>query len=107
MLDCATAAFMKRRSRMVEVMAAVPTAAQAAWRMNWRRVRTEMFFSFMASFLNEVVRRTHDQMHHRAHAVPQLSLGWRAGVCEIGRDVVDDVRLCGGRELAGGQQRVQ
>src|SRR5258708_3895940 len=39
MLDWAIAAFMKRRSRMVEVMAAVPTAAQAAWRVNWRRVR--------------------------------------------------------------------
>jgi hypothetical protein len=37
MFDCATAAFMKRRSRMAEVIATVPTAAQAARRMKSRR----------------------------------------------------------------------
>jgi hypothetical protein len=43
MFDCATAAFMNRKSRMAEVMATVPTAAQAARRMKSRRVKTENF----------------------------------------------------------------
>ena len=44
MFDWATAAFIKRRSRMAAVIAAVPIAAQPTRRRNCRRVMTEMFF---------------------------------------------------------------
>jgi hypothetical protein len=56
MFDCATAAFMNRRSRMAEVMATVPTAAQAARRMKSRRVMIGIFFSFIKLFLDDVIR---------------------------------------------------
>ena len=46
----AIAAFMNRRSRMAAVMAAVPTAAQAARRRKSRRVMTEIFFSCINYF---------------------------------------------------------
>jgi len=42
----ATAALIRRRSRIEALRAAVPRAAQAAWRMNPRRVcRTEGFWA--------------------------------------------------------------
>src|SRR5882724_10584280 len=73
MFVCATAAFMKRRSRMAAVSAAVPTAAQAAWRMNCRRdVGIEKGFGSINLFLDGEVRRSDDQMHRRANAIAHL-----------------------------------
>src|SRR5271166_3868989 len=109
MLDCATAAFMNRRSRMADVIAAVPTAAQAARRMKSRRVRTENCLSCIRSFLNDVVGRAGDQMDDGADAVAHLALGWRGAVGKIRgvANITDDVCLRGGGQLAGCQQRVQ
>src|SRR5208282_2745880 len=107
MFDCATAAFMNRKSRMAEVMAAVPTAAQAARRIKSRRVTTEIFLLLIKSFLDEVVGRTDHQMNDGANAVAQLRLGRRRAVGKIAGigDVADDVRLRGGGELSRNQQR--
>src|ERR1700677_673693 len=98
MLVCATAACMNRRSRMAEVMAAVPTAAQAVRRMKSRRVRMETFLSFIESFLDDVIRRADDQMNDGAHAVAHLRLGRRRAVREIGGvgDITDNGCLRGG-----------
>src|ERR1019366_7834411 len=105
MLDCATAAFMKRRSRMAEVMAAVPTAAQAARRMNSRRVMTEKSFCSIL-FLNGVVRRIGDEMNDGPHAVALLRGRRRRAEGEIHGvgDVIYNVCLGGGGQLAGEQQ---
>src|ERR1700722_7949940 len=102
MFDWATAAFINRRSRMAEVMATVPTAAQAARRINWRRVKSEYGLYFINSFLDEEIRRAGDQMNDGADAVAHLRLGgWRT-VGEIGAgDVVHNARLGVGRQLPG------
>src|SRR5215472_1807765 len=98
MLDCATAAFMNRRSRMAEVIAAVPTAAHAARRIKSRRVMTEIFFSFIKSFLDDVVGRADDQMNHGASAVAHLGYSRGCAVGEIRRvrDVADNIGLSAG-----------
>src|ERR1035438_1657734 len=110
MFDCATAAFMNRRSRMADVMATVPTAAQAARRMKSRRVKTENCLSCIKLFLDDVVGRTDHQMNDGANTVAHLRLGWYwRGVRKIRGigDVADDPRLCGGGQLARDEQRVQ
>src|ERR1700761_3668530 len=106
MFVCATAAFMKRRSRMAEVMAAVPTAAHAARRMKSRRVITEIFLLCIDLLLNDVIRRTDDQVNHGTHAIAHLGFRWRGAVREVGRIgyVPDDIGLHDRRDLAGGEQ---
>src|SRR5882757_2417334 len=92
------AAFMNRRSRMAEVIAAVPTAAHAARRMKSRRVRTEMFFSFIKSFLDGKVRRTDEVLDDGADPVAHLRrCRHRRGAGEIRGvgEVRDRVRLGG------------
>src|SRR6267142_335888 len=96
MLDCATAASMKRRSRMAAVIANVPTAAHAARRMKSRRVMAEIFFSFIKSFLDGEVRRVHNQVDDGADTVAHLCLVGRRGEIHRVRDIIDDVRLRGG-----------
>src|SRR5579862_437522 len=95
MLDCATAAFINRRSRIAEVIAAVPTAAHAARRIKSRRVMTETFLSFIKSLLNDVVGRADDQMNYSTRAVAHLGLVRGCAVGEIRRvrDITDDIRL--------------
>src|SRR5882757_7953337 len=95
--------FMNRRSRMAEVIAAVPTAAHAARRMKSRRVRTEMFFSFIKSFLDGEIRRTDEEMDDGADTVAHLRgrLLLRVGGEIHGvDDVIEHGRLGGGRQLA-------
>src|SRR6516164_5029778 len=106
MFDWATAAFMKRRSRIVLVMAIVPTAAQAACRMNSRRDwNWEEDFRSIKLFLDRVVWRGDDHMDRRPDAVAHLGIGrWRI-VREISsitgaRDEVDDSVLGAAGELA-------
>src|SRR5450432_954687 len=101
MFDCATAAFMKRKSRMAAVIANVPTAAHAARRTKSRRVMTEMFFSFIKSFLDREIRRADNQMDDGADAVAHLRRGRRRAERKIRRvrDVIDDVGLRGGGQL--------
>src|SRR5471030_2862088 len=105
MFDCATAAFMKRRSRMAEVIANVPTAAHAARRTKSRRVMTEMFFSFIKLFLDREVRRVDNQVDNGADAVTHLPLRRRRAERKVYRvrDIVDDVRLRGDGQLASEQ----
>src|ERR1035441_3698178 len=105
MLLCATAAFMNRRSRMAQLMAAVPTAAQAAWRMKERRSSSEDdFFSIMLS-LNDEIRGSEDQVGNRSHAIPHLGIG-RSRVGKRG-GVADDPGLGRGTQLAAAEERVQ
>src|SRR5581483_8948233 len=102
MLVWAIAALMKRRSRMAEVIAAVPRAAQATWRMKLRRgSRTEDDFGSIRLFLDGVVGGRDDQMDHATNAVEHLGTGGRA-VRKVGGvgDVVDDGRLRAGGQLA-------
>src|ERR1700748_2753722 len=104
MFDCATAAFMNRRSRMAKVIAAVPTAAQAAFRRKSRRVMTETFLSFIKSFLDRDVRRCRNQVNHRASPVAHLSLRGRTAEWEIHHvgDVIHNIALGSDGQLAGG-----
>src|ERR1700677_4214260 len=97
MLDWATAAFMKRKSRMAEVMATVPTAAHAARRMKSRRVMTEMFFLFMSLFLDNVVGRIGDQMNDGTNTVAHLGLAGGRAIGEIvgAGNIGDDIGLGG------------
>src|ERR1022692_732817 len=109
MFDCATAAFMKRRSRMAEVIAAVPTAAHAAWRMNSRRARTETFLFSISLFLDGEIGRGVDLVDQCADALAHLGGGRRRAVAEVDGvgDVVHDVGFCARRQLAREQQRVE
>src|SRR5260370_33019609 len=104
------AAFMNRRSRMAEVIAAVPTAAHAARRMKSRRVRTEMFFSVIKSFLDGESRRTDEEMDDGADTVAHLrGRRLRRGVGEIRgvEYVMHDVRLAGAGQWPRQQHRSQ
>src|SRR5690349_16946483 len=105
MLVWATAAFINRRSRMAEVIAAVPTAAQAAWRINWRReISAGSVVLFIALILDREIRGSDEQVNDGADAVAHLLVrGCR--VLEVGvvADVIDDVGLDVGRQLAAHQ----
>src|SRR5664279_1304050 len=105
MLLWATAAFMKRRSRMAQLMAAVPTAAQAACRMNSRRSSTEADFFSIMLFLNSEIGGGKDEMNNGANAIAHLGIG-RSGVSQ-GGGVVDDLGLSRGVELATAEQGVE
>src|SRR6266702_8133067 len=86
MLDCATAAFMNRRSRIAEVSAAVPTAAHAAWRRNWRRVwriETCLFSIKRSLFLDCKIRRTEQHVNHGPNPVTHLRVTGRRAVAKI------------------------
>src|SRR5271170_6595070 len=100
MLDCATAAFINRRSRMAAVMATVPTAAQADRRINWRRVKSENLLWRIKSFLDDEVGGAGDQMNHGADAVAHLRLRGRGAVGEIigAGDIAYNAGLGGGRQ---------
>src|SRR5262245_4446651 len=105
MADCATAAFMKRKSRIADVSAPVPSAAQAAWRMKRRRVMTETDLSFMGLPLDGEVGGTDNLMHHRTDTIPHLRKRRRVVVGEprIG-DVIGDEPSRRWRQLAGAEQ---
>src|SRR5262249_32873780 len=97
MLLWAMAAFIKRKSRMHELMAAVPTAAQAAWRMNWRRVwSTENFVFSIKLSLDSEVGRHQQEMDDCLHTIPHLLVRGRRGVIKVAVDVGDDF-ISGGR----------
>src|SRR6185369_8877084 len=100
------AAFMKRRSRTQELMATVPTAAQAAWRMNSRRVlRTDICLFSIKLFLDGEVRGHQEQVNHRFDAVAHLGIGWGRVVreAEVVAGVIDDGGFGAGGELPGEQ----
>src|SRR5580698_726648 len=110
-MDCATAAFMKRNWLIADVMATVPTPAHAARRIKSRREMLEKSFwlFFLILFLNDVVRRTRDQMDDRAHTVAHLRLVRRRTVRKIRAigDKADDVRLREGGQFPARQIRIQ
>src|SRR5215471_17691190 len=110
MLLWATAAFIKRRSLIAEVRAAVPTAAQAAWRRNSRRLLSrETGLGSIRLFLDGKVGRGDDQVNHGLHAVPYLVCGrWcaeREIVC-IGY-VSDDPVFRAQGDLTGREQGIE
>src|SRR6266581_1610838 len=115
MLLWATAAFMNRRSRMAKLIAAVPTAAHAAWRMNWRRDRAEAEAEYMRfnsvdgiseSSLDGEIGGVDDEMNDGANAIPHLGEGRWCAVRQS-RGVIDDLCLCGGGQLTGAEKRIE
>src|SRR5437016_1149070 len=105
MLDWATAAFMKRKSRIAEVMAAVPMAAQATCRMKSRRFSTEGGCFSIRLFLDGVIGGSNQQVDNRANTVAHLRISGR-GIGEIGivGDVINDNGAGAGGQLAGAQK---
>src|SRR2546423_10556255 len=97
---------MKRRSRIAEVMAAVPTAAQAACRMKSRREYLEKDCWSIKLPLNDVLRRIDNEIGNPTHAVAHLRISQgRAG--RQPASVGDDLVLCSDRELAGAEQGIE
>jgi hypothetical protein len=90
---------------MAEVMATVPTAAQAVRRKKARRLISEYLVLFMDLFLDDEVRRTCDEMNHGADAITHLGIRGRRTESEIVRvgDVTHDGGLRAGRQLPGQQ----
>src|SRR5438876_12214176 len=90
MLLWATAAFMKRKSRMAQLSAAVPTAAQAAWRMNSRRVRRpENCWCRISLSLYGEIGRVNEQVNDGLHTIAHISRR-RNGEVDGISNVVDD-----------------
>src|SRR5881628_158794 len=113
---------MKRRSRMAEVIAAVPTAAQAAWRMNWRRDnsrRTSTLNCFCSIIIREYwirdsrerssldgeVGGIHDEVNDGAHAIAHLGES-RSRIRE-GVGIIDDLCFGSRHQLTGAKKRVE
>src|SRR3954462_398828 len=103
MLLWATAAFMKRRSRMAEVMAAVPTAAPAACRMKSRRLYLEKDCWSINLLLDSIIGGTGDQMKDGAHAIHHF-LRRGSGVGQGGGVTVNLIARSVGK-LASAKQR--
>src|SRR5438270_658313 len=100
MFDWATAAFMKRRSRMAEASAPVPSAAQAAWRMNWRREREVKYaLSIKFLFLDGELGRVENEMNHGSGTITSL------GGPGLGQGEINNLALGIGRNLAAAQNR--
>src|SRR2546423_14163911 len=99
---------MKRRSRIAEVIAAVPTAAQAACRINSRRLYLEKDCWSINLPLDGVIGRIEDHMHNRADAVPHLGISRRCAVGEVTGvgNIADDLRAGGSGQLAATEQRI-
>src|SRR5258705_898821 len=96
---------MKRRSRMHEVSAVVPTAAQAAWRRNCRRVLSTDICLFSIKLpLDREVRRHEQQMDHGFDAVPHLSVVWGHGISKVAIDVSGNPVPGCGSKLTGEEQ---
>src|SRR5438270_8854769 len=96
---------MKRRSRIAEVIAAVPTAAQAACRMKSRRLYLEKDCWSIKLPLDSIVWRAGDEMEHRPDTVHHFLSG-RRGIRQRG-NVADDLAPDGRGKLTAAKQRVQ
>src|SRR5947209_1769654 len=110
MLLWAMAALMNRRSRMVEVSAAVPTAAQAAWRMKSRRVRRmEGGFCSIRLSLDGEIGGVNEQVDHSPNAVAHLGVTNGRGVREVERvgQVVDNDSFGAAGELAADEEGIE
>src|SRR5437588_6103009 len=121
MFDCAMAAFMKRKSRIAAVMAAVPTAAQAACRMKSRRLRAENDFfsiesvyarsdrwpiSFNRLTLHRIIGRIDDEMNDCSDTVAHLTVSWGC-ISKIRSDIIHDQGLGRRGQRTAAEQRIE